>query len=640
MISVLRQSLKSHAYRIFLWLFFLMMLFGGLSFDFADTSRWAVKVYKEKITDVQWHQSLINAQKQLDYIKSLGINWPQTEPLDKEVLRRSVNNLLLQHNAKELGLVVPAVLINDELDTKLHNLPQEFFDASGRLNIRMLEQQIAPSTFDTLLDEIETEISSNLIHNIVALGTSYVSQFEVASQYHEEYTNKKYSIVTFSQQKALEQVKKNAVSDEVLERFYKKNEHGDMYKSVEKRAGVCWKFDAHNYGIHISDQEISAYYDKNKKAEYLEAPAQAQVRRIWFDAQSENAHDHIQAIHDELIADPTTFKAVAKKIVASKQKGQGSETTDFFAKDSTVYDKVLVDTAFEQLTQDDEISEIIKTDKGYEVLQRVARKSATYKQLTQVKDQIRTKLTQEKFAKRFKQDAERIAGSAQYSDAQAIQAFVEKRKGHKETLALEAKKPGVVNMQLFQTEQGNYAVFMDDKSGVLLQCTEVTKKALKPFHEVKSMVTAHYYKKMAHDEMEVVACDAIKQAAHKDLAEIAVQYDAVISSAEFTYQDGKAEYSSALRPHEILQKVKTLQSVGEMIDVVTATESLLIRLDQVEPINEELFVEKSQNIKKTLESKAKHKGRDSFIASLYRHAKLNSKIEIKDQLLKDAKETV
>ena len=340
------------------------------------------------------------------------------------------------------------------------------------------------------------------------------------------------------------------------------------------------------------------------------------------------------------MVDPTSFKAVAKKIVASKQKGQGSETTEFFAKDSTSYDKVLVDTAFEQLTQDDEISEVIKTDKGYEVLQRVARKSATYKQLVHVKDQIHSKLTEEKFAKRFKQDAERIAGSAQYSDAQAIQTFVEKRKGHKESLALEAKKPGVVNMQLFQTEQGNYAVFMDDKTGILLHCTEVTKKALKPFHEVKSMVSAHYYKKMAHDEMETVALNAMKQAAHKNLDAIAAEQDAVISSADFTYQDGKAEYSTALRRPEVSQKVKALQSVGEMIDVVTATESLLIRLDQVEPINEELFVEKSENIKKTLESKAKHKGRDSFIASLYRHAKLNSKIEIKDQLLKDAKETV
>ena len=106
------------------------------------------------------------------------------------------------------------------------------------------------------------------------------------------------------------------------------------------------------------------------------------------------------------------------------------------------------------------------------------------------------------------------------------------------------------------------------------------------------------------------------------------------------YQDGKSESSDILRRPEVLQKVKALQSVGEMIDVVTPTESLLIRLDEIAPIDQTLFVEKESTIKNALSSKAKYKGRDSFIASLYRRAKLNAKIEIRDQLLKDAKETV
>jgi len=640
MISALRQSVKSSFFKMFLWLFLLMMLFGGLSFNFTDTSNWVVKVYQNKITDMQWYKSLDNAQKQLDYIKSLGINWPQTEPLDKEVLRRSLNDLLLKHNAQELQLIVPSILIQDEFESKLQNLPEVFFDESGRLRKDLFEQQIAPNTFESFIDEIESEVSSNLIHDLITLGTSYVSQFEIAAQYNEEYANKKYSILTFSQQKALEAAKNKSVSDEVLERFYKKNEHGDTYKTIEKRSGICWKFNSKNYGMSVSDKEVSAYYDKNKKTEYLETAAQVQVHRIWFDAQSTDAHDHIQAIHDEVVVDPTTFKAVGKKIALLKNKDQGFETTDFFTKNSTSYDKVLVDTAFEQLSQDNDISDVIKTDKGYEILQRVTRKSASYKPLTAVKDQIHTKLTEEKFAKRFQQDAERIAGNVRYSDPKAIEAFVEKRKGIKDTLALDAKKQGVIYTHLFQTENNHYAVFMDGKDGVLLQCTEVVKKALKPFKDVKSMVVTHYYKKIAHDEMQTIAAEAMKQASHVNLDEIAQKYGAALSSAEFTHKDGKSEFSSALRNPEVTQKVKTLQSVGEMVDVVTSSESLLIRLDEIDPINEELFAEKSLNIKKVLENKLKHKGRDSFIASLYRHAKLNSKIEIKAQLLKDTKETV
>src|SRR3989339_1836567 len=111
MITALRRSLQSNAYRVFLWLFLVIMIVGGLSFDFKDTSKWALKVYKHKVMDFEWYQSLVSAQKQLDYIASLGINWPRTEPLEKEVLRSSISKLLLQHNAQELELIAPAILV-------------------------------------------------------------------------------------------------------------------------------------------------------------------------------------------------------------------------------------------------------------------------------------------------------------------------------------------------------------------------------------------------------------------------------------------------------------------------------------------------------------------------------------------------
>jgi hypothetical protein len=617
----------------------MFMIVGGLSFDFTDTSKWAIKVYKQKVMAIEWYHSLVHAQKQIDYIASLGINWPRTEPVEKEVLRSSVSKLLLQHNAQELELIAPAILVQDHVAAALQNLPAHFFDVSGNLNIKMLEQQIAPRTFDEFLVEIENEIRSNLINDIIDLSSSYVPHFEVASQYNEEYANKKYTVVQFSLNKAVEQAKKNPVSDEVLERFYKKSEHGDAYKTAEKRSGTIWKFSAHDYGLQVSAQEVSAYYDEHKQADYLENPVQMQVRRIFFDANSDS-RDKIQAIHDEVKANPTSFEVVAKKIAADKQKGQNSQRTEFFSKDSTKYDAVLVETAFDQLHKDLDISDIIKTNAGYEILQRVARKSAQYKPLSEVKDEIKSLLLEQKFAKRFKQDADRLTGHADYNNNQAVASFIEKRKGHKEHLALETKKTGVMSMHLFQTDKDHYAVFMDGKHGVLLQCNDVSKKALKPFHEVKSVVTADYYKKQAQQDLQTVAADAIKQSLTTSLQAIAKQHDAELSHASFTYRDGKSDYSELLRRPEVAQKVKNLQSAGEMIDVVTPTESLLIRLDEIAPVDQKIFNEKELMIKNVLSSKAKYKGRDSFIASLYRRAKLNSKIEIKDQLLKDAKETV
>lgn len=639
MITTLRHSLKSNAYRVFLWLFLVIMIVGGLSLDFTDKSKWAIKVYDQKVTDVQWRHSLMNAQKRLDYIASLGINWPRTESLEKEVLRSLVSKLLVQKNAHELGLIAPSILIQDQVAVTLQNLPAHFFDAAGNLNITMLEQQIAPLTFEDFLTEIEGEIKSNLINSILDLSSSYVPHFEIASQYNEDYADKKYTAINFSLDKAVEKAEQNKASNEVLERFYKKSEHGDAYKTPEKRSGTLWKFNAHDYGIQISPQEIATYYDEHKQSDYLETPLQLQVRTIVCNGQADS-REKIEAIYEQVKADPSSFAVIAKKINADKEKGQKSNLTEFFSKDSKELDALVVDTAFEQLHKDLDVSDIIKTETGYEILQRVAKKSARYKPLLHLKDQITSVLIDQKFAKRFKQDAERLTGHAHYNNNQAVESFIEKRKGHKEHLALEAKKPGSISMHLFQTDKDAYAVFIDGKHGILLQCADISKKTLKPFHEVASVVAADYYKKQAQQDLQTFAEQAMKDACTISLDKIAQEHGAKLSHQTFTYKDGKSEFSELLRRPEIAQKIKALHAVGEMMHVVTSTESFLIVLDEVAPVDKNILDEKELMIKNTLVSKAKYKGRDSFIASLYRRGKLNSKIEIKDQLLKDAKETV
>ena len=639
MITVLRSMLKSHVYRVVLWVFLAVLIFGGISFDFDDNKPWVIKVYKEKSTELEYRQAITASQRQYDYLKSQGINWPRNESIEKEVLRHIVTNSLIQNVGQDLKMAIPSILLDEKLRDQLASLPEYFFDANGQLIVSMLEKVIAPRSFDSLLNEMENEIKSSLMYSLISLG-SYASQFEVAAQYTEEYADKKYSILTFSLQKALAQVKEKKVSDEVLERFYKKNEHGDTYKTAEKRAGHYWTFNCKDYGLVASKSDVSAYYDKRKQSDYLESAAQVQVHRIFFinEGDSDDARTQAQITHEELSQDPATFAAVAKKISAAKLPSQGASKTDFFTKDSDKYDKILIDTAFEQLSQDGDISNVIKTEKGYEVLQRVARKAAKYKDLSEVQGQIEEKLLEEKFTKRFKQDAERLVGNVAYNK-EALTTFVEKRKGHKSLLVLDVKKPGLLGMQLFQTAQGQYAVFMDGKDGILLQCTELQKRTLKPFGEIKATVSSDYYRKQAQQELKTVALDAMKYAETMSFDDIAKKYDAHVEVAEVVYKDGQVDQPAILRRPEVMQKVKALQSQGAMIDVVTSNESFLIRLDEIAELNEKLFEEKKSAIETSLANKAKGKGRDSFIASLYRHAKLNNKIEIKDQLLKDTKDT-
>lgn len=638
MITQLASKLKVHVYRVFLWFFLGILIFGGMSFDFGDNQPWIVKIYKQRLTENDYRQALSNSQRQYDYLKAQGITWPRTESIEKEVLRHMVTNLLIKNSADLLNLGIPSILLQEKIEEQLSSLPEYFFDAQGQLNVAMLEKLIAPQSFESLLQSMEDEIQSGLLFNVISIG-SYVSEFEVLNQLSEEYAHKKYSILKFSLDKALGKVKEKSVSDEILERFYKKPEHGDVYKTTEKRAGVYWKFNCKDYGLTVSKSEVTTYFDQRKQ-DYLETPTQVQVHRIFFEQHDNyDAKAQAQTVHNELIANPTTFASVAKKIAGLKLSYQGSEKTEYFAKDSTKYDKVLVNEAFEQLSEDDAISSLIKTDKGYEILQRIGRKSAKYKSLEDVRSVIEEKLLEEKFAKRFKQDAERVVGNARYNK-EGLESFIEKRNGHKEVINLEERKMNLLGMQLFQTEEGQFSIFMDGKEGVLLECKDIKKKALKPFASVKNLVKENYYKKQAEQELQNMATKACKFASKGDLKNFAQEHDAYFESAESVYKDDQMDHSAILRKPDIAKKIKALQSVDAVIDISMPTESYVIRLDEINQVDEALINNKKSSVQATMASKAKYEGRNSFIASLYRHAKLNNKIEVKEQLIKDVKDAV
>lgn len=633
------SMVKHYAARIFLWIFLLVLIVGGLSFDMSDKRPWIIKLYQQKSTELDYRHALDTTQRQYDNLKAQGFNWPRNESIEKEVVRRMVNQMLMKHVSDQLQLQVPTILLDDQLQSQLFaHLPEYFFDEKGQVRVPMVEKLIAPKSFAQLLDDIEQEIKTNLVYNLISVG-SYVTQYEVALQCNQEYTNKKYSIIQFSLDKALDKVKKDHVSDETLERFYKKSEHGDLYKSAEQRAGRYWKFNYKDYGLTVSKGDIAAYYEKNKQSEYLETPAQVKVHRLFFEkSDAYDAKAQANIVHDQIIQDPSSFAAVAKKIAAEKLSYQGAEKTEFFAKDSTKYDKILVDTAFEQLSEDLAVSPVIKTDKGYEILQRIARKSAKYKSQSSVEQQIEDKLAQEKFAQRFKQDAERVISNVAYNK-QSFDAFIEKRKGHQEQIPLTDRKMSLHAMQLFQTEAGHFSVFMEGTFGIILECTDIEKKALKPFASIKQEVRKDYYKKLAQEALQEQVTDAMKALIDADFASYAYEHGASYETAQATYAADQMDQSAILRRPEVAQKIKLLQAAGSMIDSIGSTEGLIVRLDAIEPVDEALFAEKKLSIQKTLAMKAQYKSKESFIASLYRHAKLNKNVEIKEQLLKDIKDT-
>ena len=97
---------------------------------------------------------------------------------------------------------------------------------------------------------------------------------------------------------------------------------------------------------------------------------------------------------------------------------------DFFAEGER--EKLFSDAAFD-LRSDGEISEVIETGRGVEILQRVSKKGIKFKSLDEVKGEIKKKVSEQQFQKLFSINARRTILNS-VKDPAAFDKFV-KAKG-------------------------------------------------------------------------------------------------------------------------------------------------------------------------------------------------------------------
>ncbi len=641
MISLVRKKLINNSlYKIFLWIFLLMMALGsGASlFQWSEPDNWVIKAYAQTMTKQTFQNKLAMAKQQQEMFRQKGLILPN-QNIKKDTVSSSVGHLLSMHIMEELSLKVPQAHTESAIKQQLAHLPSYFFNEKGELNQEVFQQAIAPHTLDDFTSEIENNAKGKVLYGLIDAGV-YVPEFEMSLQYAAEFSSKSYSYITLSYPKYLAAVKSTQPSMETLQKFYKKSQVSDTFKTVESRSGTMWTFDASGYGTSIAQADVKQFYDKNKAVKYLLSPAQMQIRTLLIKVDVGNeasAKLKIEEIRQEAEKNPTQFETLARKFSEDKASASRGGLTDFFTQDDSKMNKMVVDTAFEYLAQDGQISAPIKTDLGYELIQRVGRRPAKYKELDQVASEIKKDLTVERFKKRFSQDASRVITGAKYHP-EALMKFIESHKGSKVELSIDARKAGIDYTYLFKTEEGRFATFFDKDKGVILTCSKIVKSVIPELADVQSKVLALYYEQKAVEAMQKELRMALKDAKSMPFEEVAKKYDASIHKASFTYKDGKADQSPILKEPAVHAKLKGMQHAGALMSVETKTDGILMRLDSVAPRDEKLFMDQKDHLGKSMFYMKLYQNKEGFIASLYRTAKLNNKIEIKADVLNLTKE--
>jgi len=639
MIGVMRKLIHNNVYKIFLWIFLIMMGMGSglVFFRNEEDKNWVIKAYSQKLTDKKFASMLAQAKQQHEMFRQRGFVLPNAN-VQKETVEAAIGSLLSQNAMNKLGVRVSQAHVDQEVQKQLQHLPSYFFREDGSLNEQVFRERLAPYTIEEFISDIETESKNKLLQGLID-ASLYVPKFELQLQYNVDFADKQYSYFMLNYQKYLEQVRQDTPSHETLQKFYKRSQIVEKFKTPERRSGKMWTFDASHYVASITESDAKSFYDKNKMNRYVTTPAQMQVRLLFIEVEpgkEQEAKAKIQELKQEADKDPSTFEAMVRKFSDDKKSAAQGGLTDLFTKTDTTLDKVIVNTAFEFLGEDGQISAPVKTDRGYELIQRVKKIPAKYKDFASVSSEIKQELGAEKFKKRFSQDASRVVHGARYHP-ESLKAFINRYHGDLSEVRLDARKAGILYTNLFKLEEGRYTQYIDKDKGVILMCDAIEKSVTPPLEEVRSKVLGLYFENKALDLMKDQLAQALKDAQTMNFDEVAQKYGATVHQAYFKYNNGKQEQSAILKEPGVQAKLKGLQYGGAMTAIETASDGILMRLDSIEQSDSStdssaLQEQKNQAGKMMFYTKL-YQSKEGFVASLYRIAKLNNKIEVKSEIL-------
>lgn len=637
MMAIMRKLINNKGYKIIVWALLGMMIAGsGIFMQVGEEKKWVIKAYNELLSPERFDNIVKMERAAAEQYRARGILLAGKNA-DRDAVKGSLATLLSEHVLRGLHVATPSYVIEGEMRKFLSGLPPQFFRPNGELDEELFARAIAPQKMDSFFDNLRIEIEGNLLSSIVNLS-SYNPMFELGMQYAVEYAQKDYSVIKFPLSVYVKKAKESHPSNDVLEKFYKKSKNNESFKTPEQRAGAVWKFTKEMYNITITENDIKKEYEKNK-AVYLERPAQMQLRLLLVANQpgeEEATRNRADVLYKEAEQNPEKFEKMVKDFSEDKNLEKSHGLTKLFTQDSGDLDKAVINTAFESLFTDGQISTPIQTARGYEIVQRVKKVPARYKELASVAGDIKDALVAAKFKQRFSQDANRVISGAKYNP-EALQAFV--AKGCKSTIALTTNTGGAELTRLFKLEDGKYAVFFDKEEGVIVQCTAIQKSKVPALFDVQEGVLEKYYREEAKMLLEKDVLRALKAVSEgKEMREVAKDFGVKVESAHVVFKNEKKEQSPILQNSVVQSKLKHLSSKGALTTALSDEDGYVIRLDFVADLEkEELIKEKDRFAKVALYAK-KYTVKEGFIASLYRTATLNNKIDVKKELLQQTKE--
>ena len=642
MIHVFRKEMKK--WHSVLWVVLAAFVLG-IVFTYQRRSdpgsERVASVNGSSISFKQYHRVLNEIRMQIDmyknYAKAYGIsvdlflNMAGLNNPERAAFDRCVRNELIDQEAADLNIKLNLDYFSEQL---AKTLPPQLKDQAGQINMEAYKFYLSKllTTISEYEDSMGEEFKRELFNDFVR-KSAYISNNEAKEVFEQGNLKKSFQVLSFPLENFLNEVKKEEPEAKELKEFFQKDK--ENYRVPEKRKAEYWIISPQEYAkkIVVDDDAIQAFYARNKSS-LFRIPPKIKVKHILIKVDEKDTPEKVSKlldkakdVHKQAIQNPEKFDQLVKKYSQDTQTTAKGGVIDFFERGT--YDPEFERVAF-RLKEKNEISDIVKTDKGYEIVQLMERVAASEKSLESVRDEIIKTIKARKALNSLKGDIERVLYETK-RDKDAISKFVEKNGlktektewlTQKDTQGIELKNLLAEKLFPEQKKEIVQGVFTHKDDQVLYRSIEVEKSFIPELTKTEKAVLQNYFRHKAKRKQKVEVRKAKRELLQKkiNMEELSKKLNLKLITTGLVSK--KDEVDSLKEAKQLIQNAFILDDPFQVLSSRDDSNYYLVKLIESEKIETEVFAEQKRDIKKTEEFKAASLCLEGFIASLLRLAKI------------------
>jgi peptidyl-prolyl cis-trans isomerase D len=328
-----------------------------------------------------------------------------------QMIDQMVSDRAMEYEARKLGFQVTDQEVADAIRSNFPNLfPDGKFVGNDVYAAMLAQQGVSIVDFET---DLKRQMLVTRLRE-VAIEASVVSPAEIATEYHKQNDQIQVEYVKLTQDK----FKKDAEpKPDEMERYFKTN--AARYTNPEKKNLVILVADQNQIeqSLNPSDADLLLAYNQNQANFRL--PERVHVRHILLMTQGKPAGDEpkIKAKAEDLLKQlraGADFAEMAKKNSEDNQGPTGGSAAKGGDLDWVTRGQMVPE--FEKATfalKPGAISDLVKTQYGYHILQVLAHEDARLKPFAEVKDDLGKQWKAQRAGDRMQQISDKAQGALQ-----------------------------------------------------------------------------------------------------------------------------------------------------------------------------------------------------------------------------------